>query len=104
MVTPSIQEFADQIAAKFSPERVILFGSHAKGLAGPDSDVDILVVLSHDGRNAKKAAEILSELDPTFEIDLLVRTPADLETRLRLGDDFMIDILNEGVKLYDSQT
>ena len=35
-----------RIVRRFHPDRVILFGSHARGTAGPDSDVDLLVELS----------------------------------------------------------
>jgi uncharacterized protein len=43
-----IQELADNIARQFTPERIILFGSYARGDAGPDSDVDLLVVMPHE--------------------------------------------------------
>ncbi len=42
-----IQEFADQIARQFNPHQIVLFGSHATGSAHADSDVDVLVVISH---------------------------------------------------------
>ena len=43
-----IQRMARRIVRLFDPERVILFGSHARGEAGPDSDVDFLVTFPAD--------------------------------------------------------
>ncbi|MGQ9919054.1 MAG: nucleotidyltransferase domain-containing protein, partial [Bryobacteraceae bacterium] len=42
-VEREIQRIVRRIVRQFHPERVILFGSHARGEAGPDSDVDLLV-------------------------------------------------------------
>lgn len=103
MVTPSIQEFADQIAARFSPERVILFGSHARNEEGPDSDVDILVVLDHNTDNIEKAVEIRIALDAVFPLDLFVRRPKDIDDRLRMRDYFIREIFEQGKTLYDAR-
>ena len=43
-VQEKIQEMVRRIAARFEPDRIVLFGSHARGDAGPDSDVDLLVI------------------------------------------------------------
>lgn len=60
MTTPSfkatsiqdvIAEMVRRIVARFNPERVIVFGSHTRGTAGPDSDVDLLVVMHPHGSN-----------------------------------------------------
>ncbi len=47
-----------QIVAEFDPDKIILFGSHARGEAGPDSDVDLLVVMSVKGSKRAKQLEI----------------------------------------------
>lgn len=48
-----IEEMVDRIAERFNPEKIILFGSHARGTAGPDSDADLLVVMiGGDGNDA----------------------------------------------------
>ena len=43
-----IDRMVQRIVAKFRPEQVILFGSHARGEAGPDSDVDLLVEIREE--------------------------------------------------------
>lgn len=51
-----IQEFVARVASRFHPSRIILFGSHAYGLPSADSDVDLLVVMPHEGEAWMKAA------------------------------------------------
>ncbi len=97
-----IQEFADRIAREFKPQEIILFGSHARGETDEDSVVDILVILPFEGKSYYKAAEIRSRASPGFSVDLVVRTPEDIERRLTLGDFFIQDIFEEGKVLYES--
>lgn len=63
LVGDKIREMARRIAERFDPEKIILFGSHARGDAGPDSDVDLLVVMSDPG----------SEKDRTIGMRMVVR-------------------------------
>ena len=96
-----IDEFAGRIAARFAPEKIILFGSHARGQAYAGSDVDLLVILDHNMENVEKAIEIENTLDPRFALDLLVRRPNDVARRIAMNDLFMREIVERGVILYD---
>lgn len=60
----AINELSEQIAARFRPERIILFGSHARGEATEVSDVDFLVVMPVAGREMDKALEIIQSVNP----------------------------------------
>jgi hypothetical protein len=96
-----IQALADKIACEFHPEKIILFGSHARGDARPDSDVDLLVIMDSDQHPARKAAEITSRVHPRcYPLDLIVRSPEMVRTRLRMNDWFMRDAMREGRVLY----
>ncbi len=53
-----ISEMVNRIVEHFDPEKIILFGSHARGEAGPDSDVDLLVVMPVQGSKREKQLEI----------------------------------------------
>jgi len=97
-----IEEFGQQIGREFGAERVILFGSYARGEITEDSDVDLLIVGPFEGRSADKSVEIRMKLRPKFPIDLLVRTPEKVRQRIEMGDSFMKEILEEGKVLYEA--
>lgn len=91
-----------QIAREFQPDRIILFGSYARGEPGPDSDVDLLVILPFEGRPGRTATAIRARTRPGFPLDLIVRTPEQLRERLRLGDPFLTEIVDCGEVLYEA--
>ena len=96
-----IQTFARRIAEEFHPERIILFGSYAYGTPGPDSDVDLLVVLPFEGKPWRMASLIRKRVHPPFPADILSRTPTQVQDRMRMGDFFMREITEQGVVLYE---
>src|SRR6266566_2076458 len=76
-----IRRFARDVAEKFRPEKIILFGSYAYGTPHDDSDVDLLVVMP--ARNEiDQAVKIRLAIPAPFPMDLIVRTPNDLRWRL----------------------
>jgi len=99
-----LQEMVRRIVETFDPQRILLFGSHAYGETGPDSDIDLLVVMESDERPATRSARIASVLsDVPFPMDILVRTPAELHYRLQIGDYFIREILERGKVLYEQK-
>ena len=97
-----IEMFGKRIGTEFKAEKVVLFGSYAQGTATVDSDVDLLVIGSFEGRGVDKSVEIRMKLRPPFPVDIIVRTPEKLRQRLEMGDDFMRQILQEGKVLYEA--
>jgi uncharacterized protein len=96
-----VEEFAQRIAREFHPQRIILFGSHARGNTGPDSDVDLLVIMPTDGKTRyEQAFEIRQKVTADFPLDLLVRTPEEVQERMGMNDWFMHDVMREGITLY----
>jgi len=96
-----IRRYADRIAREFAPESIILFGSYADGSAGNDSDVDLLVIMAHDGRNVDQSLAIDKRISRDFPLDLLVRKPEEVRRRLALHDTFLSSIMAEGKVLYE---
>ncbi|HEX6270716.1 MAG TPA: nucleotidyltransferase domain-containing protein [Anaerolineales bacterium] len=98
----AIDEVVRQIAEKFKPQKIILFGSYARGNPRPESDVDILVVMETPLKESKQSLEIRRHLSVMFGLDLIVYKPQHLEKRLEMGDWFLRDILREGKVVYES--
>jgi predicted nucleotidyltransferase len=103
MVTrQQIEDFAAEIARRYAPEKIILFGSQARGTANEDSDVDLLVVMDFEGRNRDQAGAMRSTMQSQFPMDLIVRRRAELEWRIKENDFFLQDAVKEGIVLYES--
>jgi uncharacterized protein len=95
-----IHALSAQIAQVFQPERIILFGSYAYGTPGPDSDVDLLVVMPYTRHAAYQAAAILAAVRPGFALDVVVRAPTELTERVAQGDFFLREVVERGQVLY----
>ncbi len=100
--TEKILQISRAIAREFKPNKIILFGSYAYGNPQDDSDVDLLVILPYKGSNFQKSWEILNKIQPNFALDLLVRTPGDVEQRLAWNDFFLREIIEKGKVIYES--
>lgn len=97
----AIRRLADEIAEKFHPEKIILFGSYAYGEPNEDSDVDLLVVMPA-ANMINQSVRIRRLTSHPFPLDLIVRTPTYLQKRLVLGDWFLREIVGKGKVLYES--
>ena len=97
-----IENLARRIGREFHARRVVLFGSHARGVATVDSDVDLLVILPFEGKSVYQSVEMRLRLRQTFPVDLNVRTPEKVAERMEMGDDFMREIVEEGKVLYEA--
>jgi uncharacterized protein len=98
----NINAFVSQVAQQFQPQRVVLFGSYAYGKPTADSDVDLLVIMPHQGHSAVQAAEIRKRIRAGFPMDLIVRSPREIRKRLAMHDVFITEILEQGRTLYET--
>ena len=96
-----IRKFARQVAERFQPDKIILFGSYGYGTPHADSDVDILVIMPCRNQ-LDQAVKISVAIDRSFPLDILVRTPHSMSWRLAEGDDFLQEIVAEGKVLYEA--
>jgi predicted nucleotidyltransferase len=97
-----IQAFVDQVVERFRPTKVILFGSYAYGKPNADSDVDLLVVMRHRQSSLKVATRIRLACPHRFPMDLLVRSPAEIRKRLKIGDSFLREVTTKGIVLHEA--
>jgi uncharacterized protein len=96
-----IDKITRQIIEKYRPEKIILFGSAARGNLGPDSDADFLIIKTDTPLyGADRIRELSRMIDRDIPVDLLVYRPEELEQRLKMGDPFLKAILKEGKVLY----
>ena len=101
-----IEKLTEVIARKYKPEKIILFGSHAYGEPHEESDIDLLII-----KKTRKAffdrlydvRRISSEARSGYAFEPVVLTPAEVNERLRVGDQFIDEILAKGEVLYARQ-
>ncbi len=102
-ITAMISEAVQRIVERFHPAKIILFGSHARGSAGPDSDVDLLVVMNVKDSKRRQAVEIdLALSDRRFPLDLIVVTPEEFETYRDIVGHIVYPAVREGKVLYEA--
>lgn len=100
-VQACIERMVKRIVKKFHPEKIILFGSHARGEAGPDSDVDLLVVMDFAGPKLKKMVELRGTLDNiAIPVDILLTTPEAFAWRKDVVGTIEWPAFMEGKVLY----
>jgi|GEM_PF-758342 len=99
-----LQGITQKIVDTFDPEKVILFGSHASDTPHADSDIDLLVVMEADGSPIQRAVELKRACRPRFvPMDVLVKTPEEVASRLQHGSFFLRQVLEQGRVLYERQ-
>ena len=103
-ITPELIDYIVQkIVDHFNPRQIILFGSHARGDAGPDSDLDLFVVQSGSGSNRQLRRDLDMLLaGRRFPVDLIVRKPQEVELNLKDRNPFYVyHLFGEGKVLYE---
>ena len=97
----AITEMVRRIVERFDPERIILFGSHARGAAGPNSDVDLLVVKRGRYHRGRLTEEIYMNLIGVGQaVDVIVVTPEDMERYRNTHALVIAPALREGREIY----
>lgn len=97
----AIDDVVNQIIEKFKPIKIILFGSYAYGTPSQVSDVDILVIIDSPLKENDLSKKIRQSIEYHFGLDLVVKTPANLSSRIEMGDFFLKEILQKGKVLYE---
>ena len=98
----TIARATDLLRQAAKPEKIILFGSYARGNPRPESDVDLLVIMETPLKESLQALEIRHHLGVMFGLDLIVYTPEHLRERLAIEDWFIRDILQDGQVVYEA--
>jgi len=97
-----VSDLIARIADRYAPRRIVLFGSHARGEANADSDVDLLVVMDTELRPLRQAMEISRDIRREVPADFFVRTPDQVE-QPDPRDVMLRIMLEEGVTVYEAK-
>jgi predicted nucleotidyltransferase len=99
-----LNEVVQRILTVTNPDKIILFGSYARGNANEDSDLDILIIQPSDLPRCDRSVPIRLALLGVFPSkDIVVYTPEEVEEWKTASTSFIATVLREGKILYEKQ-
>jgi predicted nucleotidyltransferase len=98
----ALREAVERIAKRFHPDKIILFGSRARGQGGPHSDADLLIIMPVDGSKREQGVQMDLALEGIpIPIDLIVVTPEEVEKFRNVAGTIIHEAVREGKVLYE---
>jgi predicted nucleotidyltransferase len=98
----ALRRAVDRLATRFDPDKIILFGSRARGQGGPESDADLLIVMPVNGSKRQQAVQMDLALEGIpIPIDLIVITPEEVEKYRDAAGTVIHEAVREGKVLYE---
>lgn len=97
-----IRAISERLKKEYNAQEVILFGSYARGEATRDSDVDLFIIAPTKERFFERMATVLRltrDLHYKLPLEPIVLTSEEVEKRLQRGDQFVKQIVEEGIYL-----
>jgi len=100
-----LDEIVERILETGRPQRIILFGSRARGTARPDSDFDLLVIKESEEPRYRRSAPLYTRLaDLPVEVEIMVYTPEEISAWSNVPEAFVTTAIREGKVLYEGQS
>lgn len=99
-----LADMVKSVVRAAKPEKIVLFGSAARGTMGPDSDYDLLVIKGGKFSRHRVTVAIYDQLSGEAAVDVVVVTPEEVE---RYRDTHCLVIcpaLREGKVIYEAKT
>jgi predicted nucleotidyltransferase len=99
---PALSELLRRLVAAYDPERVYLFGSAARGAAGPDSDYDLMIIVPDDAPKERRRSRLAYQAmrGAGTAADVLVWLKSNFERRAHVVASLPATVLREGKLLY----
>jgi len=96
-----VKKSIEKIERDYKPEKIYIFGSFASGKITSSSDIDFFIIKKTTKTRQERQREVSRILiDREVPIDIIVFTPAETEKRRKIGDSFILNILNTGKLVY----
>jgi predicted nucleotidyltransferase len=97
-----VRDIVRRIVDTAQPEKVVLFGSQARGDARPNSDFDVLVIKRSDEPRYRRSAPLYVALaDLPVEVEVMVYTPEEVEEWSEVPQAFITTAVREGTTIYE---
>ncbi len=106
LLKKNILRITNKIRYIYKPKKIVLFGSSLSGKVKQGSDIDFLIVKNTHKPMHKRIVDVfrlLRGVQREYALDFVVFTPSELQKRIKLGDFFVKNIIDEGRILYESK-
>ncbi len=98
----TINNIAKEIANRFNPEKIVLFGSYASNRENPDSDVDFLIVMESDLPHYQRSVPLQLMFRPMpCAVDFLIFTPEEVNNWNGIPNHIITEALKNGKIIYE---
>jgi len=98
-----LARIVERLVRRYHPEKIVLFGSLAKGEGSSESDVDLLVIKRTGERRVNRRVEALRGLSRKVPLDVIILTPEEVEFLRKEGSPFIREVLSTGKVLYEQK-
>ena len=98
-----LARIVERLVRQYHPEKIVLFGSLAKGEGSSESDVDLLVIKRTGERRVNRRVEALRGISRKIPLDVIVLTPEEVEFLRKEGSPFIREVLSTGKVLYEQK-
>ena len=102
-----VSEIVEKLKREYHPLKIILFGSYAHGNPTKDSDIDLFILKNTHERRVDRFVHVkrlIYDSRRKIPVSPFVYTHEELEERLKMGDDFIREITQKGVVLYEANS
>jgi len=100
-----VQDAVDRVLAglmAYKLQKVILFGSYARGDFDEYSDIDLVVIKDTDERFVQRLVSVMAFVPRDVAADVFVYTPQEFQAMIQSGNSFIEQVLKDGITIYES--
>jgi predicted nucleotidyltransferase len=99
-IQDSFIDIIESIISNYSPQKIMLYGSYARGEAHEGSDIDLMVIKETSKRFIDRIADVIKLNNTLIPLEPLVYSPIEFETLKKEKRDFIMTIEEEGIEIY----
>lgn len=103
-IQDSFTDIIQSIIRNYTPQKIVLFGSYARGEAHEGSDIDLMVIKETSKRFIDRIAEVIQLNKTLLTLEPMVYSPLEFETMKKEKRDFILTIEEEGIEIYDERS
>jgi len=103
-IQDSFTDIIKSIINNYAPQKIVLFGSYARGEAHEGSDIDLMVIKETSRRFNDRIGDVLELNNTLMTLEPLVYSPLEFETMKKQKRDFILTIEEEGIEIYDDRS